>query len=93
MGPTHGERRLGTLLALDPWQVEPAHLFCLADAVNFCQFLSNSYKFDLAEETAGTQDTEAVDTSGHRKKHTSDRPLEALHTYDVEVTWPMPEPL
>lgn len=26
-----------------------------------------------------------VDTSGHRKKHTNDHPLEALHTYNVEV--------
>lgn len=32
-----------------------------------------------------------VDTSGHRKKHTSDHPLEALHTYNVEVTWQMLE--
>lgn len=27
-----------------------------------------------------------VDTSGHRKKHTSDHPLEALHTNNVDVT-------
>lgn len=47
MGPTHGERRVGTLLALEPWQVEPAHLFCLADSVNFCQFLSYGCKFGL----------------------------------------------
>ena len=26
-----------------------------------------------------------VDTSGHRKKHTNDHPLEALHTYNIEI--------
>lgn len=32
-GPRTCTEEAGTLLALEPWQVDPAHLFCLANSV------------------------------------------------------------